>query len=274
MSAGAVLYSTGTSKMSELGGLVRQLPWLLLCYLVGALSISGVPLFSGFVSKSLVIYAAELDHKAVVALLLHLASVGTFLSIGLKVPYFTWFGARRSIETRPVPWNMYAAMILLGALNLALGVYPEMLYQVMPFSVAYRPYTAAHLMETFELLAFTGLGFWLVVEKINSSPLVTLDVDWLYRKPAPLLFRVVILSLDRGFAAVETLVLDFAHSLAKAGSNPVEFASGFWAGAGRRRERPSGTIFDPDRHRPLLGYVILVVLSSFVILLAWSFFLV
>lgn len=274
MGAGAVLYSTGTSKMSELGGLVRRLPWVLLLYMLGALSISGVPLFSGFVSKSLVIDAAGLDHKAIVVLLLQFASVGTFLSIGLKVPYFTWFGAERSVKTRPIPWNMYAAMILLGALNLAIGVYPELLYRLMPFPVSYRPYTAAHLLETLQLLAFTGLGYWLLAAKIDTKAVMTLDVDWFYRKPAPLLFRFVVLSLDRAFAAAELVALDFTRALAKASSNPVEFASRFLADAARRRTRRSGAIaiFDPDRHRPLVGYIILVVLSSFVVLLAWSFF--
>ena len=274
MGAGAVLYSTGTSKMSELGGLVRRLPWVLLLYMLGALSISGVPLFSGFVSKSLVIDAAGLDHKAIVVLLLQFASVGTFLSIGLKVPYFTWFGAERSVKTRPIPWNMYAAMILLGALNLAIGVYPELLYRLMPFPVSYRPYTAAHLLETLQLLAFTGLGYWLLAAKIDTKAVMTLDVDWFYRKPAPLLFRFVVLSLDRAFAAAELVALDFARALAKASSNPVEFASRFLANVARRRTRRSGAIaiFDPDRHRPSVGYIILVVLSSFVVLLAWSFF--
>jgi multicomponent Na+:H+ antiporter subunit D len=276
MGAGAVLYSTGTSKMSELGGLVRRLPWVLLLYMLGALSISGFPLFSGFVSKSLVIDAAGLDHKAIVVLLLQFASVGTFLSIGLKVPYFTWFGAERSVKTRPIPWNMYAAMILLGALNLAIGVYPELLYRLMPFPVSYRPYTAAHLLETLQLLAFTGLGYWLLAAKIDTKALMTLDVDWFYRKPAPLLFRFVVLSLDRAFAAAELVALDFARALAKASSNPVEFASRFLADADRRRTRRSGAIaiFDPDRHRPSVRYIILVVLSSLVVLLAWSYFVV
>jgi multicomponent Na+:H+ antiporter subunit D len=276
MGAGAVLYATGKSKMSELGGLVHRLPWVLVLYMTGALSISAFPLFSGFVSKSLVIAAAELEHKPIMVLLLNLASVGTFLSIGLKVPYFTWFGPERTIESRPVPWNMYAAMILLAALNVAIGVYPDLLYRVMPFPVSYRPYTAAHLMETLQLLAFTAFGFWLLADKIDSKPLITLDIDWLYRKPAPFLFRSVVLLLDRAFAAAETRTFDFARALGKACADPVEFASGFLSGAARnhrRRSRPAAA-FDPDRHRLSVGYIILVMLCSFVILLAWSIFVI
>jgi multicomponent Na+:H+ antiporter subunit D len=274
MAAGAVLYSTGKSKMSELRGLARPPRWVLLFYMVGALSISAFPLFSGFVSKSLVVHAAELNQKAFVVLALNLASVGTFLSIGLKVPYFVWFAPGRSIEIQPIPWNMYAAMILASAVNLAIGIYPEPLYQLMPFPVAYLPYTPAHLLETVQLLTFTGLAFWLVIDKVQTYPRLTLDFDWFYRRPAPILYRLIIVSLDRLFQSAELAALDFARALAKACSNPVEFGSGFLSQGERRRKRGSGAVgmFDPNRHRPSVGYIILVVLSSFVVLLAWSFF--
>jgi multicomponent Na+:H+ antiporter subunit D len=277
MGAGAILYSTGKSKMSELGGLARPLPWVLLLYMVGALSISAFPLFSGFVSKSLVVHAAERNHNTVVVLLLNLASVGTFLSIGLKVPYFTWFGPERSVKIQPVPWNMYAAMILAGAINLAIGIYPELLYRVMPFPVAYPPYTAAHLLETLQLLAFTGLAFWLVIDKIHAEPTVTLDFDWFYRRPAPVLFRLTVVSLDRFFTAAELTMSNLAHRLAQACANPVEFASRFLSQSGDRGDRGIGgdkVLYDPNRYRPPVGFIILVVLSCFVVLLAWNLFLV
>jgi multicomponent Na+:H+ antiporter subunit D len=277
MGAGAVLYSTGKSKMSELGGLARPLPWVLLLYMVGALSISAFPLFSGFVSKSLVVHAAELNHETLVVLLLNLASVGTFLSIGLKVPYFTWFGPERSVKTQPVPWNMYAGMILAGGINLAIGIYPELLYRVMPFPVAYRPYTAAHLLETLQLLAFTGLAFWLVIDKIHAEPTITLDFDWFYRRPAPLFFRLTVVSLDRLFAASEVITLNLAHHLAQACANPVEFASRFLSQPSHRGDRKldgDKVFYDPNRYRPPVGFIILVVLSCFVILLAWNIFVV
>jgi multicomponent Na+:H+ antiporter subunit D len=275
MGAGAVLYSAGKSKMAELGGLARSLPWVLLLYMVGALSISAFPLFSGFVSKSLVVHAAELNHETIVVLLLNLASVGTFLSIGLKVPYFTWFGPERSVKTQPVPWNMYAAMILAGGINLAIGIHPELLYRVMPFPVAYRPYTAAHLLETIQLLAFTGLAFWLVIEKIDSKSMITLDFDWFYRKPARILFRLIVVSLDQLFAAAELMTVNFARALAEACANPVSIAPSFVRWMRYKTESRSGggkASYDPDRYRLPVGSIVIVVLSCFVLLLAWSLF--
>src|SRR3989304_8112349 len=59
MGAGSVLYMTGTAKMNRLGGLYRYMPMTMIFYVVGALSISGFPLFSGFVSKSMVIAGAH-----------------------------------------------------------------------------------------------------------------------------------------------------------------------------------------------------------------------
>ena len=90
MGAGAVLHTVGTARASELGGLARFMPAVMVLYMVGAVSISGFPLFSGFVSKSMVIGAAVEDHRNLVGILLNVASVGTFLSTGLKLPYFTW----------------------------------------------------------------------------------------------------------------------------------------------------------------------------------------
>ncbi|MGH7831395.1 MAG: Na(+)/H(+) antiporter subunit D, partial [Candidatus Binatia bacterium] len=168
MGAGTVLYSTNRSKLTELGGLARAMPVGLSLYMVGAFSISGFPLFSGFVSKSLVIHAAELQHEGAVVLLLYLASVGTFLHTGLKLPYFTWFGPQRVLKPLPIPRNMYAGMILAGTMNIAIGVYPGLLYDLMPFPVVYRPYTTSHVMETLQLLAFTGLGFWLLINKLGG----------------------------------------------------------------------------------------------------------
>jgi multicomponent Na+:H+ antiporter subunit D len=277
MGAGTVLYSTHRSKLTELGGLARAMPFTLGLYMVGAFSISGFPLFSGFVSKSLVIYAAELRHQGVIALLLYLASVGTFLHTGLKLPYFTWFGPKRGLRPSPIPWSMYAAMFLTAAINIAIGVYPKMLYDLMPFPVAYRPYTATHVIETLELLTFTGLGFWFLIDKLGGKSTITLDFDWFYRKPAPFLFTYGCAGLNRLFAAAELLVLECARVLAALCANPIEAASdllpslneGKNPGARKNHDSP---FYDPNRYRFSLGSVLLVVLSCFLALLAWNMF--
>ena len=277
MGTGTVLYATDRSKLTELGGLAPSMPVALSLYMIGAFSISGFPLFSGFVSKSLVIHAAELRHEQAIVLLLYLASVGTFLHTGLKLPYFTWFGQKRAVKPLPIPWTMYAGMCVTAAINVAIGIYPKLLYDLMPYPVVYDPYTTSHVIETLQLLTFTGLGFWLLIDKLGGKPTITLDFDWFYRRPAPIIFRLTVVSLDRLFAAAELMTLNFARRLAQACTNPVEFASRFLSQSDDGGDREVGgdkVLYDPNRYRPSVGFIILVVLSCFVILLAWNIFLV
>jgi multicomponent Na+:H+ antiporter subunit D len=181
MGVGAVVHATGRSKLTELGGLARAMPAVLVLYLVGAVSISGFPLFSGFVSKELVVDAAAQDGRYLVVQLLKLASVGTFLSVGLKLPWFGWGGPDRGVQVRAVPATMVAAMVVTAGLNLLIGVWPRLLYDLLPAPVTYEAYTAYKLSEVVQLLTFTALAFWLLVKKLGTEPTITLDTDWLYR---------------------------------------------------------------------------------------------
>lgn len=266
MGAGTVLYTTGRSKLTELGGLAQAMFLTLLLYMVGALSISGFPLFSGFVSKSLVVHAAELSHEGLVVLLLNVASVGTFLSIGLKLPYFTWFGPTHSLKLVPIPWGMYVGMMLAGGINLAIGVYPGLLYSVLPFPVDYRPYTPSHLMETVQLLTFTGLGFWLLIDSIRGKPTITLDFDWFYRKPARVTYRLAVVSVGSLFSSLESRTLYLARFVTEVCVNPVGYLPRFPRAIGHRKIDP----YDPDRYRLPVGMIIVVLLLCFVGLLVWN----
>ena len=189
MGVGSVITVTGRSRFTELGGLWKYLPWSFVCTLVGGLSISAFPFFSGFVSKSMVIAGAWQDHLMWAALLLTLASAGTFLHTGLKVPYFIWFGREEPPfppPRREAPWNMLAAMGIGSYFCIMLGCNPAYLYSMLPYPVHYHPYTAAHVMESYQILLFTMLGFFLLLDKLRPKPLVGLDVDWFYRRGAHL----------------------------------------------------------------------------------------
>lgn len=278
MGMGTVLYVTGRSKLTELGGLSRSTWLTLIFFMVGAFSISGVPLFSGFVSKSMVIYAAELEHQGIVVLLLNLASIGTFLSIGLKLPYFTWFGTDRGLKPEKTPPGMYVGMALTSAICIAIGVYPALLYNLLPFPVDYHPYTAPHLLETMQLLIFTGLGFWLVMKKIHAEDRITLDTDWIYRRPSRLAYNVFSVSVSRLFGMVEELSLRLVRFIVKLGANPpgyiletLRYARYVLVHSNKPPHEPA--TFSPDRYRLPLGIMVLVVIVSFLILLAWGVFL-
>ncbi len=201
MGAGSVLYMAGTAKLSRLGGLYKYMPLTMIFYIVGAISISGFPLFSGFVSKSMIVAAAHEEGHLWLVNFMNLAGIGTFLSVGLKVTYFAFFGKEEApIKPKEPPKNMLWAMGITSALCFIIGVFPKVLYDLLPFPVEYHPYTALHLSEMLQILCFTGLIFFLLVKKLTPEDKINLDVDWFYRKGGRVFMwfaDVVIAKIDR-----------------------------------------------------------------------------
>ena len=231
MGAGVVIHTTGKSRLSELGGLWRYMPVVVVLYMVGALSISGFPLLSGFVSKSITVDAAEYAGHLNVVLFLHLASIGTFLHTGLKLPYFTWWGPEKSYEPRPVPWNMVAAMAIVAALNTLIGLWPAPLYNLLPFALDYAPYDYGHVKKAAQLLAFTFLAFWLFRHKLGGEARIALDTDWAYRRPARISHQIGPRAVAAAFGAVERAAMGVVGAVVRLGRDPV--------GALRRDQRGS-----------------------------------
>lgn len=187
MGCGTVLHMTGESRFTRLGGLFRKMPWTFAFTLIGGLSISAFPLFSGFVSKSMIVEAGFESHQLWVGICLMLASAGTFLHTGLKVPYFIWFGKSHcspEVWQRAADpgWNMKAAMAITSALCIFIGCYTPYLYNLLPFQpVEYHPYTPGHISETLQVLIFTAVGFFLFLKVLIPEPTISLDTDWFYR---------------------------------------------------------------------------------------------
>jgi multicomponent Na+:H+ antiporter subunit D len=181
MSAGSVLFMTGRRKCSELGGLFRTMPLTTVCGSIGAAAISAFPLTSGFVSKSMISQAAADLHLAWLWLLLAAASAGVFLHAGIKFPWFVFFQKDSGLRPPDSPLNMRLAMLLFASLCIALGVYPEPLYALLPYPVDYVPYTGSHVLGQVQLLLFSGLAFFALLPWLKRTPTITLDVDWLYR---------------------------------------------------------------------------------------------
>jgi len=189
MGCGSVLHMTGKSDFSELGGLYNRMPKTFIYTLIGGLSISAFPLFSGFVSKSMIIAAGMEDHHTVAAMLLLVASAGTFLHTGLKVPYYIWFGKNNcSTETceraKDPPANMQWGMAIAAFLCIFIGCYTPYLYRMLPYpevAAEYHPYALPHVSETVQILLFTALGFFILLKKLTPEAKISLDMDWFYR---------------------------------------------------------------------------------------------
>jgi multicomponent Na+:H+ antiporter subunit D len=200
MSAGAVIYQTGKNKCTELGGLYRTMPLTTICGIIGALSISSFPLTSGFVSKGLTIAAAADSHLVVVWYLLAAASAGVFLHAGIKFPWFVFFQKDSGLRPKDPPWNMQAAMVLMSVVCIVLGIFPQLLYWMLPFPVEYVPYTAPHVVHMLQLLLFAGLAFFVMLPMMKRTLTVSLDLDWFWRVAWVRLFRLV----ERAANAIRT----------------------------------------------------------------------
>src|SRR6056297_3229312 len=229
MSTGAVLYATGTSKLINLGGLAKKMPYVLGLYLVGGFSISGLPLFNGYISKSMTISAAGYAHNEAAMLMLLFASVGTFLSVGLKLPYYTWFGGKtdNEIEVKPLPKNMYIGMGIAAFSCIFYGLYPQALYMYLPFDADYNPFTVYHFVEITQISLMTFAGFWLLRKKLAGELIIALDVDWFYRKATPAARRVFVQGVDSFYDRVEEKIWDIAGFLTKKFKNPMLWLNPF-----------------------------------------------
>ena len=191
MGVGCVLLIVGTTKFDRLGGLYKYMPLSFWMTMIGAFSISGFPLFSGFVSKTMTIEASELAHLPIVYLLLEGASIGTFLHTGLKLPWNVWLQgmdeppaeirAKLNDSAFNTPVHMLIAMGILSLLCLFLGLYPSVLYELLPYPVEFVPYTVTRVFSITQLFIFSFLGFWLLRKWLRGHPTYVLDTDWLVR---------------------------------------------------------------------------------------------
>jgi multicomponent Na+:H+ antiporter subunit D len=228
MGAGVLIHATGRSKLTELGGLARLMPWTVVLYMIAAFSISGFPLFSGFVSKAITLDAGALLYQDTAVFLLYLASVGTFLSVGLKLPYMAWWGGKEtpSAPLNPIPWNMIAAMALAAGLNIWIGISPSGLYSILPYPLDYEPYTWKHLTKSAQMLGFIFLAFWLLRNKLTVDDTLVLDTDWVYRRPARWSYGAGPMVVAAAFGAVQRGVQRVVSEVVRVGSDPVGWMSG------------------------------------------------
>lgn len=188
MTMGSVLFRVGHVLGSDLGGLYRTMPKTAVLCVIGAASISAFPLFSGFVSKTMVMAASIEEGHHYIWLVLLFASAGVFHHAGIKVPYFAFFAHDSGLRPKEAPANMLFAMAMGAALCLIIGMQPQLLYAILPWDVDYWPYDTTHVLTQLQLLLYSALAFvWL--NKMGWYPpelrSVNLDIEWTYRKLLP-----------------------------------------------------------------------------------------
>jgi multicomponent Na+:H+ antiporter subunit D len=178
MTVGVIIWMTGENSLSRLGGLQKKMPVTAIAFWVAAFSISGMPLFNGFISKGMILLAAEHTHLGL-WVLLEIASFGTFLSF-LKLGYFAFLRPGDAEASDP-PLPMQAAMIGTAILCIAIGVYPAILYPILPVHIAFQAYDPLHVAETLLVLGAAAAFFFTVGKRLLEPHNTRLrDADVLY----------------------------------------------------------------------------------------------
>lgn len=238
MSAGSVILVTGKRKCTELGGLYKSMPVTMWCAIIGALAISSFPMTSGFTTKSMIAASvseqanvlAEVgmphNHLIVTWFLLEAASAGVFLHAGIKYPWFVFFAKEATVRPPDPPWNMRAAMLIFAGLCIFLGIFPGVLYDILPYqaeAVEYGRvvYSVGHVMTMLGLLLFSGLAFFVLLPMLKRTETIGLDFDWIWRRFIPKFWREVATPLLDQLNVAQKAVLEWFPGNGKDGDLPT-----------------------------------------------------
>ncbi len=275
MTMGAVMYRTGKINATDLGGLYKSMPWTCAFCIVGAASISAFPLFSGFVSKSMVMEAAAHGDMRWVWFILLFASAGVFHHAGIKIPFFAFFSHDSGIRCKEAPPHMLLAMGISAVLCILIGSFPQYLYSLLPYAVDYQPYTVSHVLAQTQLLFFSALAFTLLLlagiypPEIRS---INVDADWIYRKGCRQIYRLCQWAFDgindwanRTFA--QQLPKLLGHFFEEPGGNLQRYGYRLWVESSGMTDNRDKVDQDIDRRSRSAAYPVgLSVLLAVVIL--------
>jgi hydrogenase-4 component B len=151
LGAGSVVMATGTRQIEELGGLLRRMPWTGLCFLVGAMAISGLPLLNGFVSEWLTFQALLLEFTFTPGLVrLNFPFAGALLALTSALAaacFVRAFGmtflalprGEAAAGAHESPAVMLVPQAFLAMLCIGLGVFPGAVLQVLGGVLASLP---------------------------------------------------------------------------------------------------------------------------------------
>lgn len=122
----AVAYRTGTTKMSELGGMIHRMPITYTVYLISIISMAGIPPMAGFVSKWLILQGLANQGLLFISLAAFFGSIGSFLYVFRPLSaVFLGQLAPKHEELKEAPIFMVIPMILLTCITLFVGVFPN-----------------------------------------------------------------------------------------------------------------------------------------------------
>jgi len=182
MAAGALVYAAGDEHLSRLGGLAKRFPTIVVFFMIGALSMSCLPLLNGFIGTPMILEALWAKSPAP-AFALAVALAGTFLAVGIRIPWFAFRSGEAKEEKPPgkVPLNMIVAMGLASAFCFIQGVFPHLLYRLLPFPVEGSPFTLRKVVIALLFLCLVSLFFLPLKKALVPGARRLPDFDLLYR---------------------------------------------------------------------------------------------
>lgn len=265
MCTGAIIYATGIKRINEIGNVAKKLPLVAGCFFIAALSIGGIPGFFGFVTKPLAIEStAAVSHIAYD--ILEVASIGTFLSIPLKMGYFIFIRPEKSPEIkRKVPMNMQIAMVFAAVMCVAYGLMPNLIYQYLPFDMPARPaYTAGGILITIEMYGMAMIPFMMYLPKMEPHTAISLDTDWFYRKPFAYIVNLISQNLCALCAGLGQAWFVLYKEFMGLTENPMDFLD---AKPFRKRAR-----YNPENYRTSIADPIMITLTVLISSAAYFLF--
>ncbi|HET8554675.1 MAG TPA: NADH-quinone oxidoreductase subunit L [Rhodanobacteraceae bacterium] len=159
LGAGAVERATGSHELGQLGGLYRRLPWITAAFVAAALSLAGLPPFSGYWSEERILAAAAATHAGwAIVLLVLIALAGVYIGRATMATFGPWRQAPRQNRSYK-PWIMLAPTLALAIAALALGgLVHQPIGRLLPF--AESPPIADGWWKTGAIIAgVVGLAF-------------------------------------------------------------------------------------------------------------------
>ena len=230
MAVGVVIYRTGIEDLYELGGLWRKMPLTAIGFGLGAFSITAIPPFNGYVSKGLILDAADTHYfgggDMAVYWLLWLGAVGTLLSF-IKLGYYVFLHGEYDGSVSDARPGQTVAMFGVGAACLAFGVPGIWEYavdlglSVSTFGLAdMHPYSTSHLESSAILVAISVPAFFLIRKPLSMIGHVH-DVEIAVNRAVFYTSKAGVLAVTEVFAAVDRAAVRFVRTCYWVGANPV-----------------------------------------------------
>ena len=167
-----------------------------------------------------------------------------------------FLGPDKGIKVNNIPQNMYVAMAGLSIICLPIGLFPNLLYDKLPFNAGYQPFTIDHIVSEVQLLVAAFARLWILPGNENKTS-YSLDTDWFYRKPLKVIMGVIVSFVENIRLKSGVLGNQFLAIVIPFFKNPLQWVP--------LEEDVGPPGYSADKYRFPLGLTVLMCVVVFVI---------